>query len=579
MGAPAQDLERKSSAVTLSDMEVFIFPELMYSLVLANIMSPRIWKWRDDPWFAGIKEMTPYRRITRLKQYVMEHYAFNLDLDTWGLTTKQTEIARFKDYVSPEALAQSNALFGYEGDKYYFDIDIRTHFGLDEYEGEVIPYWKTETVEAMDAFCHKPDYSTGAGECVSLAALYAAALFIVGMVPLRDIFLMATPLHSQNFVDSGQGILTNNRRLVTKNMWFNGTALSAQARRALENERVTVVAHETGWTHILFPEATIDPSAYSRFAGKLRKFLQSPLTPELLGNFVRHSPDLQNCFQSRWRNFGVDHYIEMEKLLQYERDFPYRFNDDTRERLFMEVAGEDFAPHPLPSRIVIDDLEQLVKQQRVDIRTPQGFALLVDQVGRSCPSAQDAIERLRAFCWTEPRLPDPTSKSFVRDQAPLELETGMDREQVIARLEAVREGNELAELAFYAYRDLSRTQVEPFLKAALERCPVSIAAAVGLDDDTVIRKIEALAAESIYDEMGRLAQPDEVWNYGRGDGTEKALLLANIFRARHPDQHIQVHVAPDSAELRAGDRVIRFLSEKGLRAQTWDCRAVRASES
>jgi hypothetical protein len=576
---PGQDLERKSSAVTLSDMEVFIFPELMYSLVLANIMSPRIWKWREDPWFSGIEEMTPYRRITRLKQYVMEHYAFNLDLDTWGLTTKQTEVARFKDHVSPDALAQSNALFGYEVDKYYFDIDIRTHFGLDKYEGDIIPYWKTETVEAMDAFCYKADYSTGAGECVSLAALYAAALFIVGMVPLRDIFLMATPLHSQDFVDTGQGILTNNRRLVTKNMWFNGTALSAQARRALENERVTVVAHETGWIHILFPEATIDQTAYSRFAGKLRKFLQSPLTPELLGNFVRHSPDLQKCFQSRWRNFGVDHYIEMERLLQYERDCPYRFNDDTRERLFMEVAGEDFAPHQLPNRIVMDDLEQLVKQQRVDVRTPQGFSLLVDQVGRSCPSAEDAIERLRTFCWTEPRLPDATSKIFVRGQAPIELAAGMDREQVISRLEAVRDRNELAELAFYAYRDLNRTKVEPFLKAALERCPVSIAATGKLDDDAVVKKVGELAGESIYDESGRLAQPDEVWNYGRGDGAERALLLANILRARHPEEPIRVDVTPESAELHARNRVFRFSSGKGLRAQSWDCRTARASAS
>ena len=94
---------------------------------------------------------------------------------------------------------------------------------------------------------------------------------------------MATPLHSQNFVDTGHGVLTNNRRLVTKNMWFNGSALSAQARRALENERVTVVAHETGCIHILFPEATIDPAAYDRFATKLRRFLQTPLTPEVLG--------------------------------------------------------------------------------------------------------------------------------------------------------------------------------------------------------------------------------------------------------------------------------------------------------
>ncbi len=239
--------------------------------------------------------MTPYRRITRLKQYVMDHYAFNLDLDTWGLTTKQREIERFEDYVSPEALARSNALFGYEGDKYYFDIDIRTHFGLDKYEGDVIPYWKTETVEAMDAFRHKPEYSFGAGECVSLATLYAAALFVVARIPLSDMFLMATPLHSQNFIDTGQGILTNNRRLVTKNMWFNGTALSAQARRALENERVTLVAHETGYVHILFPEATIDPEAYDRFTGRLRRVpagAAHPADPRQLRAPQRRAPEV-----------------------------------------------------------------------------------------------------------------------------------------------------------------------------------------------------------------------------------------------------------------------------------------------
>ena len=41
-----QELERKSSALTLSDMEIFVFPELVYSLLLANLMSPRIWRWR-----------------------------------------------------------------------------------------------------------------------------------------------------------------------------------------------------------------------------------------------------------------------------------------------------------------------------------------------------------------------------------------------------------------------------------------------------------------------------------------------------------------------------------------------------
>ena len=137
-----KDLERCSSAVTLSDMEIFIFPELMYGLVLANIMSPRLWQWRDDPWFKGVRKMRPYRRLQRLKQYIMDHYVFNLDLETWGLTDQKRELARFSGFLSPEVIAQSNALFGYEGDTYYFDIDIRTHFGLDKYTKETIPYWK-----------------------------------------------------------------------------------------------------------------------------------------------------------------------------------------------------------------------------------------------------------------------------------------------------------------------------------------------------------------------------------------------------------------------------------------------------
>ena len=268
-----KSVERYSSAITLSDMEVFIFPELLYALVLANIMSPRLWKWRNDPWFEGMEKMALPRRILRLKQYIMDHFYFNLDLDTWGLTTKERELSRFSAFITPEVLAKSNALFGYEGDKYYFDSDIRKHFGLDKYNSNVIPYWKTETLEAMEAFRHKPGYPAGAGECVSLSTLYAAAAFVVAGIPLDDIYLMATPLHSQNYFDIGNGILSNNRRIVTKTMWYNGTEISGKARRALENEQVTIVAHRTGHIHCLYPEATIDPETYKRFV------CQTPVVP------------------------------------------------------------------------------------------------------------------------------------------------------------------------------------------------------------------------------------------------------------------------------------------------------------
>ncbi len=561
-------LEKKSSAVTLSDMELFLFPDLMYALVLANILSPRIWKWREDAWFAK-REKKVYRRISRLKQYIMDHYTFNLDLDTWGLTTKERELARFRGFLDEDALRQSNALFGYEGDKYYFDIDIRTHFGLDKYGGDVIPYWKTETVEAMDAFRHKPGYVTGAGECVSLAGLYAAALFLVAEIPLRDLYLMATPLHSQNFIDVDDGILTNNRRLVTKTMWFNGTALSAQARRALENERVTIVCHESGYVHTLYREATIDRGAYARFQGRLASFLRAPFGSELLGNFLRHVRDFQKCFQLRWPIRGADRYIGVEAVFPYEQGSSYSFTDQTREKLMAEVDAELFQPSPLPDRIVLNELESFAKSREIDLSDPGDVENLRTQFSCNCLNAQTAIEALIRFCCIEPRLPVEAEKIFLPSETPLDLTGAMRREEVLERLDSLRGKNSIADMAFYAYRDLNRTEAAPFVKAAMERNPVSVGMARDLCDGGLVQTVQGLAEESIYDGTGRLAQPDEVWNFRRGDGVEKALLLANLWAARKPDEPMRLIVEPSRAVLKAGREEWSFASSKELRAQEW----------
>jgi len=562
-----REIERKSSAVTLSDMEVFIFPELIYSLVLANIMSPRIWRWRSDPWFDGVDRMKPHRRIARLKQYVMDHYVFNLDLDTWGLTTKERELARFREFIDKDALARSNALFGYEGDKYYFDIDIRTHFGLDKYEGDVIPYWKTETVEAMDAFIHKSGYQTGAGECVSLATLYAAALFVVARIPLRDIYLMATPLHSQNFIDIEDGILTNNRRLVTKNMWFNGTALSSQARRALENERVSIVAHETGYVHTVYEKATISKEACVHFAERLGNYLAAPLTEEMMGNFLRHDRDIRKCFQVRWPIHETDHYVPMERVFAYEHGSPYRITDRTRDKLIAEIDMEEMQPVSIPSRIVFNDLEAFIRENSIDISRPADRERLKHQFSTDCLNAEIAIESLLRFCRVEPSLPDLESKEFVSGQEPLGIDLDMSRQEIVDRLWDIRENNDMADMAFYAYRDLNRSEPEPFLRAAMQRNPVSIAGTAGVDDESLVRGILEMPEASIYDGPGRLAQPDEVWNYVRGDGVEKALLVANVLHSRGPDDEAILEMSPTNAHLRVGSRTYEFPSHKQVRSQ------------
>ena len=441
--------EEKSSAVTLSDMEIFVFPELMYSLVLANILLPRLWAWRDLPWFDGIRAMRPKKRLQRLRQYIMDNYTLNLDLETWGLTTQKRELACFAPFLSPEEITRSNALFGYQGDVYYYDIDIRRHFGLDKYTSDTIPYWKTETVEAMDAFRHKPGHAVGAGECVSLAGLYAAAAFVVCGLPLDGIYLMATPLHSQNFLDVDTGILTNNRRLVTKAMWANGTVISQQARRALEHERVTIVSHATGHIHLLYPTATIDQAAYADFSAKLKSFLVPP-------------------------------------------------KDAADQRL------------------------------------------------------------------VTPRLPDAARVTFDRSDEPLGITPEMGRVEIAQRLHALRSANRCAALAPYAARELGETEAGPFVQAALMRNPVSRTALHGLAPSAALARIAALEGESIYDGPSRLAQPDEVWNFGRGDGLEKCLLAANALGGT------EIRIDDGRATLVDSDRAVcSFPTAKSPRDRRW----------
>jgi hypothetical protein len=519
-------LEKYSSAFTLSDMEVFLFPELLHALVLANTLSPRIWRWRSDPWFAKIKTMPLARRLQRLKQYIIDHYAFNLDLDTWGLTTKERELGRFRSFMDTDMLSRSNALFGYEGDKYYFDIDIRRHFGLDKYDGDVLPYWKTETVEAMDAFAHKPGYATGAGECVSLSALYAAALFIVAEVPLEDIFMMATPLHSQNFIARESGTITNNRRLVTKKMWFNGTALSEKARRALDKERVTIVSHISGYTHIEYPDATIDPSQFTRFRHELGAFLTADVTFALFTNFLRVHSQYQKHFSFECRRGGHLYYVAAERLYAYEHSSRRRVDDASMRSLADEVENDDLEPTADPSRHVLGILERALDGQSLRCCSEASFVELRRHLA-GIPCLDDLSRDLRRFACTTPRLPSADKRAIASE--PLALSVGWSREQ-IARYLADRRGTSVvADLAFYANRHVQGEAWTPFLKACWERNPVSVQAFRGLSVDQVYEKLKGMPTESIYEGDG-LATPDEVVNFGRADGAEKALCLANIVR-------------------------------------------------
>ncbi|MBN2035598.1 MAG: hypothetical protein JW768_02535 [Chitinispirillaceae bacterium] len=561
-------LERYSSAITLSDMELFIFPELLYALVLANLMSPRLWQWRSDPWFGNMSAQPPHRRVHRLKQYIMDRFYFNLDLDTWGLTTKQTEVKRFSRFISEETLARSNALFGYEGDRYYFESDIRKHFGLDKYTTDVIPYWKTETLEAMEAFRYKPGYPVGAGECVSLSTLYAAAAFAVARIPLHDIFLMATPLHSQNYFDIGSGIITNNRRIVTKTMWFNGTALSEKARRALENEQVTIVSHNSGFIHSVYPEATIQQADFKRFSSKLTCFLsQHSIDFKILANFLRQNSRLQRCFQIGHTCCGKPQYIEAEKVFAYEHSSKARVSDHTCVHLLHDIEEDEFYPEPMGGRILLNELEEFFKTTNVSLNQPDTVEQLKKHLHHACYNVDQVIPDLKKFCRTVPRLPNQQEKRFV-DSVSIDLEGVTSAQEVQERVASLRMTNETCDLAFFAFRDLTRSAWKPFLKAAFDRNPVIKNGLKDLSLESCYARLRDLDNDSIYSEPERLAQPDEVWNYGRGDGLEKLISMATIIKTLEPEASLLFNKNGDTVTVVHGNNAYSFISNKNVAMPT-----------
>jgi hypothetical protein len=553
-------LEKYSSAFTLSDMEIFIFPDLFYPLILANIMSPQIWKWREDPWFRDIEKKSFTNKANRIKQYIIQNYIFNLDLATWGLTSKTTEISRFSDFIDMSMLRQSNALFGYEGDKYYFDIDIRKHFGLDKFDSDIIPYWKTETVEAMNAFRHKENFTTGAGECVSLSALYAAAMFIVGRIPLEKIFLLATPLHSQNFIMEKEGLITNNRRIVTKNMWFNGTQLSEKARRALENEKVTIVSHLSGYIHTIYDKATIDKKSYDNFTGRLKEFLVNDLNRTIFFNFLRFKSKYKNIFQYIDESTGTHRYILLERMFEYEHSS--RFNAfESRDQLIKEIDEDEFHLSPIQGKIVLNTIEDILSRNE-----GKDLAFFENEFKKaSSPVCEgllkEMFEELRDFIHTDPKL--PSGEKEYSEPEKLEISTDDTRDKIITKINRYAKKSEMGLLALYVYRDMEAVDWVAFIKAAIERNPVCFTGLDGKNPDEVYEILKGLDDNSIYDGK-RMAMPDEVWNFGCGDGIEKALLMADFIIHTDGSKAVTIDSSERHVDLKYNGETYRFSSRKGF---------------
>jgi len=343
-------------------------------------------------------------------------------------------------------------------------------------------------------------------------------------------------------------------------MWFNGTAISNKAQRALRNENITIVAHSSGYVHCLYKDATIDKKLYQDFSRKLDSYLSAKLSLSVFANFLRSNRKYQKFFQVCRECHGQAQFLKAEVLFHYEHGSNYRVADKTFDKLLADISDEDFVPYELPGRIRCDLLEEFMEEQKPDIKSIEGKTAFRQFIGQVIPEAQRFVEELADFIHIEAKLPS-SDKNFLPAE-PIEISVEQSREQIIDYLKHVRQSNTTAELAFYSYRDMESCNWLPFVKAAVQRNPVSIQMVKAMSIKEIYAWLEQMKDDSIYDGR-RLAQPDEVANYKTGDGIEKALLLANVIRERNLEQDVEI-IADKEQVILKGRHEHRFVSNKNI---------------
>ena len=229
-------------------------------------------------------------------------------------------------------------------------------------------------------------------------------------------------------------------------------------------------------------------------------------------------------------------------------------------KLLEEIDSMEFYNNPIEGRINLKDIETAFADSGLRVRElKEKPEILEGIVAKVCNKQKSMIDELVDFCKINPQLPDPSEKNFVETR-PIVLDHDMTREDIIRYIEERRNDSETADLAFLAYRDIKgKDYLLAFVRAVLERNPVTIEGAKEMSLDEAYSYLGNLGADSIYSE-NRLAQPDEVWNFNTGDGLEKAFALLDIARNRGLESWLETE--PGIARVYADGRTYEFATEK-----------------
>ena len=290
----------------------------------------------------------------------------------------------------------------------------------------------------------------------------------------------------------------------------------------------------------------------------LNKYLVTEVNFEIFANFLRVYNQYQKYFQFEFFSGGHHCFLNAERLYQYEHGSNYRVGDVSRKKLLLEVESEEFDLRPDPKRHPLHIVEKKLNGKPLRCGL-EDVDRKLKTVLHLIPEIDDFCKDIKQFTCAAPRIP-LEDKRFVNSQ-PVGLKAGMTRESIIAYLETLRESSTTVDLAFYAGRRIDEKGWQPYLAACLERNPVCLDVFKKLEIPLIYEQLCQWPDTSIYDEQG-FATPDEVVNFQRGDGLEKALCLVNCGRARKQSVQIIFNASINSLQVSVGKDMFEFFASR-----------------
>ena len=290
--------EKLSTAVSLSVLEIdYYTKELIPAFLLANLMSPSLWKWRleKNPFNEDGELLSTKNRLNQIQRF-FHHYTFTIlqnepGGDAWGLLNFCEEEKRFGyDFINT-IRNEYDATF-----KELLKENPTSQFGqiINEsyYKKGLFPRLKNEIFEVMNAFSKINEEGKGSGKCIGLGMLWAAALIIWGRFPIDRIIITGNRAHMFVYLDVDDGHLFNNTKWFSRTRINNQSKLSEFTRIVTSGKSTTFFySPKNGMCHCSAKTTQMSQKKMSDIYTKISSFVSNPIMHPLLNQISYVQPD------------------------------------------------------------------------------------------------------------------------------------------------------------------------------------------------------------------------------------------------------------------------------------------------